>query len=53
MTAAKKIVVRMLPGETTAEFIARAAAARPPLTDAQKARLRAIFRAAESKTGAA
>jgi hypothetical protein len=38
--------------ETADEFIARVIAARPPLTDTEKAQLRAIFRAAPSPTQA-
>ncbi|MEU6244835.1 hypothetical protein [Streptomyces sp. NPDC047024] len=38
------ITLRKLPGESSADFIARVVAARPPLTGAEKAVLRAIFR---------
>lgn len=38
------ITLRKAPGESTSEFIARIVAARPPLTDEEKAALRTIFR---------
>ncbi|MDV9168725.1 hypothetical protein R6V09_01025 [Streptomyces sp. W16] len=40
------ITLRKAPGESTSEFIARIVAARPPLTDEEKAALRTIFRPA-------
>jgi hypothetical protein len=43
----------MRPGETVAEFIARAAAAHGPLSDIEIVRLRAIFQPTDTKPAVA
>lgn len=45
--------MRPSPGQDPDEFLAEFVAARPPLTDTEVVALRAIFRGAELRTGAA